>query len=442
MIIGALGLLLTQCVRFPTIPLFPADATAVTPAITPPGIDANQIEGAQIDVSEDDKALGYPDQRKVVSDRRGRLFVAYRKQARVDGLLHHHIFVARSDDGGKVWTVTNGGAPVEQTGPYMQRVPALAISGQGVLHLVWYGADRDNAGSNQRQIKYTRSTDGGDTWSTWRNIAEIPGYAEPQRLWQEHPVVVVRDSAVFVFWQGRDAETPKRSQIRFTISRDGGLTWSAQAIVRPQEPGGHSRPAVLVSRDGLRLSVLAYGENDGKQRVAMSQSSDGGASWSPWADISPSDNDQRHVSAALDSRGTVHAAWREGSLQTRTFIRYATFGSRGWSAPLVIDNQSNQFQFFPSLAITSDDRLVLAWIETHAAAGFPEEEFRAGVLRWVTTRLPSDNWTVPETLTLDEPVNFVSMTASDVSPGRVDVVWSQPVADKETRLKYGPLLLR
>jgi hypothetical protein len=252
----------------------------------------------------------------------------------------------------------------------------------------------------------------------------------------------VRKNALYVFWQGRDAAASKRSQIRFSTSSDNGVTWSAPIIVRPAESGGRSRPTILVSADGRTLSVFAYGESDGNQQIAMSQSADGGANWSAWQDVAPSGNDQRHVSAAQDSLGKIHIAWREGAQKTRALIRYATLSSRGWSSPLVIDDRSAGHQYFPSLSITSDDRVVLAWIETRSAAGFPEEEFRAGVLRWATTRLPSDTWTEPDTLTLDEPVNFVSLSPHALSASRVDVVWSQPVAERETQLKYAPLLLR
>jgi hypothetical protein len=181
--LGVLSLFLTQCARFvPGIDV-PGSATP-TPAVDTPGVTPLSAS-ALVDISEDDKTLGYPDQRKIAIDSQGRLYVAYRKQFRVLGALTYHIFVSRSDDG-RTWTVLNNGEPVEQTGPYTQRVPAIVIA-HDVIHLVWYGGDGNNTGSNQRQIKYVQSTDAGATWSPWVNLAEVPGYAEPQRLWQEHP---------------------------------------------------------------------------------------------------------------------------------------------------------------------------------------------------------------------------------------------------------------
>lgn len=437
--VSALSISLTQCARF--LPGIDApDGAALTPAPEgTPGV-ATLMEGALVDVSEDDKAFGYPDQRKVAVDSQNRLYVAYRKQFRVRGTLAYHIFVARSDDG-RVWTVLNGGEPIEDTGPYNQRVPAIAIA-DDVIHVVWYGGDGSNTGSNQRQIKYAQSVDGGASWSAWSNVAEIEGYVEPQRLWQEHPVIVAQGGHVHIVWQGRDKASPKRSQIRIVSSEDQGRRWSAQRIVRPEPSGGRSRPTLLIDpRDGT-MSVLAYGESDGKQRIALTQSRDGSRTWSVWRDIAPDERDQRHVSAMHDSRGRIHAVWRAGDEKSASLVYYAVFDGQSWTTAESIAVVGGVHQYFPSLAITRDDRIVLAWIEVSTASGFPEESFRTGTLRWVTARLPATGWTAPEAMTLDEPVNFVSLSPHPTAPSRVDAVWSQPAEERVVRLKYATLYLR
>ncbi len=415
----------------------PTEQTALPKVITAPSDEA-----ATVDSSEDDRALGYPNQRKIVSDSAGRLYVAYRKQYRVDNSLQYHIFVARADADGRVWQVLNDGKPVEDVGAFTQRVPALAIGADDSLHLVWYGTDAQNKGANQRQIKYTRSRDGGLTWLTWRNIAPVDGYSEPQRLWQEHPEIVADRNTVYVIWQGRDGTDTRRSQVRMTVSRDGGDTWEPGQTVQRSASGGRSRPVLLVSPEDSVLHVLAYGEGESRQQIVHTRSMDGGLSWSPWSAVATSENDQRHVSAALDSRGRVHAAWREGGKQTRAFIRYSALAAGGWSPAVAVDSASPRYQFFPSLTVAADDRVVLTWIETSALSGFPEEEFRTGVLRWSAARAGSDRWSVASPLGNEEPVNFVSVGANAVVGNRVDVVWSQPLGDKRTLLRYRALHLR
>jgi hypothetical protein len=437
--LSVLSISLTQCTRFlPGIDA-PEGGTPTAQPEGTPGV-ATLTEGALVDVSEDDKVLGYPDQRKVAVDSQNRMYVAYRKQFRTRGTLAYHIFVARSEDG-RNWTVLNNGEPIEQTGPYNQRVPAIAIV-DDVIHVAWYGGDGSNAGSNQRQIKYAQSADGGASWSPWVNVAEISGYREPQRLWQEHPVLVADGSRLHIVWQGRDQQAPKRSQIRIVTSEDRGLSWSSPRIVRPEPNGGRSRPTLLIDPRDNAMSVLAYGENDGAQRIAMTQSRDGGRTWSVWRDIAPETRDQRHVSAMHDSRGRIHAVWRAGDEKSPSLIQYAVFDGQGWSAPESISVVGGVHQYFPSLAITRDDRIVLAWIEVSTASGFPEESFRTGTLRWVTARLPTTSWTAPEAMTLDEPVNFVSLSPHPQMPSRVEAVWSQPGEERVVRLKYATLYLR
>jgi BNR repeat-like domain len=431
---GALGLLLTQCVRFGPIP--PVSPT-IEPTLTPVAFSM------LIDTSEDDKALGYPDQRKLVVDSQGRLYAAYRKQHRVNSSLQYHIFVARSEDRGKTWSVLNNRAPVENAGAFTQRVPALAIDARDALHLVWYGGDADNSGANQRQIKYARSTDGGAAWSDWRNIVPIAGYAEPQRLWQEHPTIHVIGDTLYVVWQGRDAATPNRSQVRMAQSRDGGVTWTVPVIVQRSEKGGRSRPVLVAGGSQEReLIVLAYGETEAAQTLLFTRSFDAGETWSQWTAIDANGNDQRHVTAATDNAGRLHVAWREGGTKVRAFVRYSYYEAGRWSPPVAVDTGSPRYQFFPSIAVTGDDRVVLCWLETGSLSGFPEEEFRAGTLRWASTRAGSDRWTTAASLAGDAPVNFVSLSADPGERNRMHFIWSEPRSDRETRLMYGSIVLR
>ena len=133
--------------------------------------------------TEDALALGYPDSRKTVRDSQGNLYVAFRKKHAQVSRTFYHIFVAKSTNGGSSWTVLNSNRPIERVGDYQQRVPSIAIGSNDVLHVVWYGNDSANTGTNQRQIKYVRSTDHGVTWSSWKNIALFAGY-NGEDLWQ------------------------------------------------------------------------------------------------------------------------------------------------------------------------------------------------------------------------------------------------------------------
>jgi hypothetical protein len=350
--------------------------------------------GAQVDTTEDYRALGYPDQRKVARDSRGRLYVAYRKKYRIDGLLRYHVFVARSDDGGATWGVPAGG-PIERVGDYTQRVPALAIDADDVLHVVWYGNDAASAGENERQIKYARSANGGQSWSAWANVAPLAGYRD-QRLWQEHPTIDVAAGMLYVAWQGMDAEHPTASQAKFTRSDDGGRSWAPWRNVGAG-PGNRSRPAIVAAHSGARVYLLAYGAAGGTQQLVWSSSDDRGDSWAPWSQVAPSGADQRHVSIALDSRDRLHAAWRQAEPAGRPQVCYAVYDGQGWSAPLAIGPSQAACQFFPTIAVAPGNRLYVAWTEAPDPSGCPADDPKSGQIVYAS-RPAGGAWGPPEAL--------------------------------------------
>jgi BNR repeat-like domain len=439
LLLGMACLMLVQCTQ-QTADARPA--TALPEMSTSDLPNQRPMAGVMVDVSEDEKVLGFSGQRKIVSDSQGRLFVAYRKQFRVARARVHRIHVARSDDQGRTWRVLNEGAPVEAVGDFIQRVPALEVDARDRLHLVWYGTDEQNAGPNQRQIKYSRSDDGGESWSDWRNIAPVEGYAEPQKLWQEHPSVTVVGDTVWVVWQGRDPSSPRRSQIRVVRSLNSGDSWDAPTVIQRTErgDGGRSRPVLLAEPDARRLHVLAYGEADGDHQIVWTVSEDGGASWSSWMRIAPSAADQRHLSAVIDTANRVHVVWREGTSGGPAQIRHSVLDEGRWTVSSSVSPSAGSQQFFPSLTLLGGRELFAVWVETRALSGFPEEDPRNGRVLGASTS--GGRWGSARVLTTDTAVTYAAVTRNRNVSRQIDLVWSNMLGDKETRIQYAPVVVR
>ena len=289
-----------------------------------------------IDFTEDFKAMGYPDGRKIVRDSKSHLYVAYRKKYKLRYDTAYHIFVAKSTDNGHTWQVTNQGKPIEATGDTNQRVPAIAIDHHDVLHVVWYGSDDISRVSTGRsnQIKYVQSKDHGESWSEWRNIGYVEGY-HGEELWQEHPTiyisqkdiqeeirnqlssskvstpgqVVSTSSTIYVVWEGRDPQYRRAGQIKFIKSTDSGIHWSTWKNVAPST-ANHSRPTIVETPKG-DLYILAYGRTNRRQQIIYTHSGDDGATWQQWASVSSAVVEQRHVSATVDNDGILHVVWRQ-----------------------------------------------------------------------------------------------------------------------------------
>ena len=377
------------------------------------------------DRSEDSRTLGYSDQRKLARDAQGVLFAAYRKKFRQGTDLDYHVFVARSADDGATWTVLNGGKPIETTGDFNQRTPGIAIDSHDTIHVAWYGNDARHSGENDRQIKYARSADGGATWSPWVNVAEIAGYTD-QKLWQEHPNIIAGDPALYIIWQGPD-ESSRSPQAKLAISRDGGASWQPWQNISPTQGQNRSRPTLAVARDG-RLLAFAYGSLDkgGPQQIVWASSPDGGASWQPWAGVAPSPDDQRHLSVALGPNDQPRLVWRQGNASGPSQIFYSVFSGSAWLPPAHIAPNALAWQVFPSIAVVGDTTWVV-WTESPQNPGFPEEDPTDGAVMAVHS-LPGNTWS--QASTVAKSGIYASLRAGRYSDGGgANVVWSDTGSD-------------
>lgn len=383
--------------------------------------------------TEDAKSLGYPDGRKIVRDKSGNLYTAFRKK--LNGW--YQVYVAKSTNGGSTWSTP--ASPISTVaGSFHQRVPSISIDSDDVIHVVWYGQDNANSGTNERQIKYSRSSDGAASWSGWQNIAPVAGYSSGS-YWQEHPVSYI-DAAnnIYVVWEGRDSTYSSSSQTKFIRSTDGGINWTAWKNVSPISTN-QSRPTLVVDSAG-KIFVIAYGywAATGKQNILYSTSTDGGATFSSWNAVAASSAyEQRHPTAAIDSGNKIHLAWRQEDAGSggNSVIKYAKFSSPNWSSASTVSATSGYFQFFPSISNSHGSQYIV-WTETTDASGFPSENPATGRIVMAKRLQGSSSW-VKSNLTGYGTNVFGSVRWSQtaMNGGTVDIVYSTGSANP-FQLKY------
>jgi hypothetical protein len=388
------------------------------------GLLGNELNSVVIDRTQDYKGVAFPDQRKVVRDSRGTLYIAYRKK--LDEV--YRIFAARSTNNGLAWSVLNNNQPIDQFSGREQRTPAIAVDAEGTLHLAWYGPVAQNGGANNRQIRYAQSRDGGASWEQ-RNLAEVPGY-DGQERWQEHPSITAQGRTVTIVWEGFDQASPREEQIKLARSTDGGHTWSAWHNIQPEPDRSHSRPTLAVSGDGSRLYILAYGERDAAKQIIWSASTDGGANWSSWQTVAAGTADQRNVSLAITPDDRLHAVWQD-TQSGRPQIMYAVYDGAAWSAPAALQ-PSNDAQFFPSIAVTGQGALQVVWTET-AASAEPQAEPDLGRILGIA-RYAGQDWSRPIQVS---PLGRQAVFASLRQGGGVDVIWMDTTDPENRYIRYG-----
>jgi hypothetical protein len=278
-----------------------------------------------------------------------------------------------------------------------QRVPSITVDNDDVVHVVWYGSDEKDQ-PNNRQIKYSKSMNGGGNWTVWKNISVVDGYNRKD-YWQEHPYVLSGLSKdLFVVWEGKD-EKNKNQQIKFAKSTDEGESWSDWKNVKESPDNTQSRPTLVQNKDG-QLFLFAYsslGDQNKKQQIILSRSLDNGDSWSDWEKISDSESDSRHVSAVFDNAGVLNLAWRSQKIGNPSMISFRALKNEVWSDIKTVSN-SQRYQFFPSIGVDEAGRVNVTWMETESASNLPTENPSGG--RIFKAILDSDVFSPPMEISL------------------------------------------
>lgn len=263
-----------------------------------------------------------------------------------------------------------------------QRVPAISIAEDNTLYVTWYGLEeRKGIG---RQVKFSLSKDFGSTWSKWKNIALVSGYDESEDYWQEHPSIATRSENIYIVWEGKDKEFSEQ-QVKFTKSMDGGTTWLPWKNIHTTNDHTQSRPVITLTDDGS-LHVLMYSNDGDNQQIWYSRSSDEGLSWTEWENISKSAFDSRHVDlVAVENK--LHSVWREYR-EEKAVIMYAVFESGTWSTAQVLKD-SSKHQLFPSIHSLAN-MVAVTWTETADSSDLPREAPSSGVVNYAILE-PSSN---------------------------------------------------
>lgn len=341
-------------------------------------------ENILIDTTQDIKALGYTGQRKVASDKIGNFYTAYRKK--YNG--NYEIFVAKLSKAEGSWKISGNNNPVSVVGlKNDQRVPSIAIDNSDTLHVVWYGSD-DPKNSDNRQIKYSRSSDHGETWSPWRNISFVEGYEKDFSMWQEHPSIISgKNGLLFAVWEGKDAEN-KKQQIKFSRSSDGGDTWTKWQNINATPENTQSRPSIIQDSKG-KLYIIMYsshGSENDTQQIMYTSSLDDGNTWNNWTAISDIRFDSRHASAAMDKNDNLHILWRAPILENGTInIMHLKIAPDGKMNEIKTIASSQGYQFFPTISTDKSGRIFASWMETNMKSEFPKEDpFQGNIMVYHT----------------------------------------------------------
>jgi len=236
--------------------------------------------------------------------------------------------------------------------------PVIAIDSSGNIHIVWYGDISSSI--SIYQIRYIKSTDGGNTWTNPINITN-------ESYSQFYPAIAIDSyNNIYVVWEGSSVASPTLHQVRFSKSTDGGNTWSNPIDITSGSYPNGSPSLAIDSSNNIHLAFIGESSiSPSNFQIRYCKSLDGGNTWSNPVNITNENYDQSEPAIAIDKLGNLHIVW-DGENPTNpnyNQIRYSKSTDSGttWSSPLNITNDSNYVQHEPRIAIDSSNIIYVIW---------------------------------------------------------------------------------
>lgn len=206
------------------------------------------------------------------------------------------IFYTRSTDGGESWS-----SPVQLDLPAVDaETPRLAVDRLDNIYVVW--ADLSDAGEQDPPgigVSFARSTDGGESWSAPYQIVA----GEEEYEWPE--MVVDSTGIIHVVWRYRNLAV---GTIGYTQSSDGGQSWSNVENTFFGSSGAYSVGFAVDSADHLHLVMpLVTGERAGVAHLVRPP----GGNWSTptWVSSDPCNAGSADAELVVSHGNQLHAVW-------------------------------------------------------------------------------------------------------------------------------------
>jgi uncharacterized repeat protein (TIGR01451 family) len=246
------------------------------------------------------------------------------------------LYVYRSDDDGRTWTLPASGPAIPNTQTIFRDKEYIAVDSNpssphaGTVYMVWdddqyLDCPQDFATNfDVRRVMFSKSIDGGTTWSepltlaTGCLVTPVPA--------------VGRDGSVYVVWYDCNIGGTPRQLVR--KSTDGGATFGAAVSAAsgfmdcPNPLRGASFrvnaafPAIATDPSDANLAYVVWSSCtvEGQADVFLARSTNGGATWSAPLrvndDAASNPRDQFMPWEIVDDQGDVWVMWGDDRLDT------------------------------------------------------------------------------------------------------------------------------
>lgn len=209
-----------------------------------------------------------------------------------DTANNSNVLFSRSTDGGTTFSAPKNLS--NSTGYSFN--PRIAVDSNGGINVVWV----DNTPGNQ-DVFFSRSTDGGASFSAPQNLSnDTPDSASPQ-------IGVDSSGNISVVWENDDITYG----IMYRHSTDGGVTFSTVTNLATNTTGSFG-PQMAIGVDGS-ISVVWEDDFNFQSDISFSRSTDKGVSFSASKNLSNNSGNSFSAQVAVDLSGNIEVAWTDNT---------------------------------------------------------------------------------------------------------------------------------
>lgn len=270
------------------------------------------------------------------------------------------VFFTKSTDGGRTWTL-----PIRvnnDAGGASQWDPSLSLDDRNDIYIVWTDSRNGN-----NDIFFAKSTDGGLSFSANVRVNDVTTSFQ-----QEADVAVdpVNRDLVHVVWADNRNLFTTGPDIYYANSTDGGLSFNPSSRVNNDATGTEqSSPAIGVAPN--RDVYVAWSDPRTGARgrdIYFSKSTDRGATWTPNIPLNDDSGSatQSEPAIAVDEGGSIYVAWtdyRNGNTQPDIYATRSTNAGSSFAANVQVNDDTAPVpQIMPSLAARAG-KIQLAWAD-------------------------------------------------------------------------------
>ena len=224
--------------------------------------------------------------------------------------------------------------------------PQVAVDAAGNIYAVW---EDDTA--NNSNILFSRSTDGGVTFSVPRNLSNSSGWSFGPRL------LVDSHGGINIVWVD---PTPGNQDIFFSHSTDGGTSFSIPQNLSNDAPNS-GNPQMAADASG---NVYVVWESDDITfGVLFSHSTDGGATFAKPINLATITTGSYGPQIAVGADGSINVAW-EDDFNFQSDISFSRSTDKGatFSTPKNLSSNSGN-SFAAQIAVDLSGNIDVVWVD-------------------------------------------------------------------------------